>query len=185
MTLSVKIKKDPRISLDIRRTLEGNVMIFDHEDIDIILMVEKKMCVTFPKGELTDRAYSAQDRMFRFLINRGVVDHESVRGGNLFGAFEGRMIESKLPGIDSLQATLYTINEYLTGEKPYFAKTAEEFDSDRLDHMLRPDDDESTELGDVPQAAEKGSMDSRVRPWGYMYSYSLIREEAEKEKREE
>ena len=176
MTLSLNIKKDPRISLKIRRTLEGNVMIFDHEDIDIILMVEKKKCVTFPKGELTDRAYSAQDRMFKFLVQKGVVDFETIRGGNIFGALEANILESKLPGVDSLQAVLYSINEYLLGERPYFAKTPEEFDMDRLDHLLRPSDEDSTELGDVPQSAEKGSMDSRVRPWGYMYNYSLIRE---------
>ena len=42
MTVSVDIIKDPVIKLKARRTLDGNVMIFDHEDIDIYLSMEGK-----------------------------------------------------------------------------------------------------------------------------------------------
>ena len=74
------------------------------------------------------------------------------------------------------QAFLYVIHEYLNTEKPYF-KTSDEYDDDRLDALLRPSDEDSTELGDVPQSDTKGSMDSKVRPYGFQYNYSLIREE--------
>lgn len=175
MTIKAKIKLDPRIELKVRRTLSGDILIMDHEDIDVVLMVEKKKCVTFPKENLSDKVYASQDRMFRFLAKRGLISHSAVRGGNVFGSLEAEMLESKIPGVDANQAFLFALNEYINGEKKYF-KTASDYDDDRLDSMLRPSDEDSTELGDVPQSDMKGSMDSRVRPYGFMYNYSLIRE---------
>ena len=175
MTINAKIKMDPRVDLKVRRTLDGNIMILDHEDMDIVLMQEKGKCITFPKEGMSDKIYSAQDRMFKFLARKGLISHSSIRSGNVFGSLEAEMLESKIPGIDRDQAFLYCIHEYIIGEKPYF-KTSDEYDDERLDALLRPGPEDSTELGDVPQSDKKGSMDSRVRPYGYMYNYSLIRE---------
>ncbi len=175
MAVSIEIELDPRIQLKARRTLEGNILVLDHEDIDIVLIPEKNKCITFPKEAMSDKVYAAQDRMFRFLANKGVINHSTVRGGNVFGALEADMLESKIPGIDRDQAFLYSIHEYITGEKPYF-KTSDEYDDERLDAMLRPAPEDSTELGDVPQKAKKGSHDPSVRPYGFQYNYSLVRE---------
>ena len=120
MTLPVDIIQDPVISLKARRTLDGNIMIFDHEDIDIFLSIEDKRCLTFPKGTMNDKAYQAQDRVFEYLAKRGIVDKSSVRGSNIHGALEAKLLESKVPGVDPLQACLYAISEYLNEEKPFF-----------------------------------------------------------------
>ena len=175
MKLTVDIIQDPVISLKARRTLDGNIMIFDHEDIDIFLSIEDKRCLTFPKGTMNDKAYQAQDRVFEYLAKRGIVDKSSVRGSNIHGALEAKLLESKVPGVDSLQACLYAINEYLNEEKPFF-RTASEFEDERLDHMLRPSEEDSTDLGDVPQDVKKGSLHPGIRPYGFMYNYSLVRE---------
>ena len=50
MTISVDIKMDPRVNLKARKTLDGNILILDHEDIDIVLVSGKNKCVTFPKS---------------------------------------------------------------------------------------------------------------------------------------
>ena len=180
MAINLNIELDPRIELKARRTLDGNIMILDHEDMDIVLMMEKGKCVTFPKSVMSDKVYSAQDRMFHFLSNKGLVNRASIRGGNVFGAMEAEMLEAKIPGINREQAFLYSINEYITGEKPYF-KSSEEYDDDRLDALLRPSPEDSTELGDIPQSDRKGSMSPGVRPYGFMYNYSLVREGKESE----
>lgn len=175
MAINAKIELDPRVRLKARRSLDGNIMIFDHEDLDIIVLPDKQKCLTFPKESMSDKVYEAQDRMFSFLAKKGVVGHSSIKGGNVFGSMEADILESKLPGVDSVQAILYALNEYINREKPYF-KSSAEFDDERLDSLLRPSDDESTELGDVPQDPKKGSNDTRVRPYGFMYNYSLVRE---------
>ncbi len=180
MTINIDIELDPRIDLKARRTIDGNIIILDHEDMDIVLMKEKKKCITFPKDSMSDKVYSSQDRMFNFLARKGLISQSTIRGGNVFGSMEAEMLESKIPGVDYNQALLFSIHEYITGERPYF-KSAEEYDDDRLDAMLRPSPEDSTELGDVPQSARKGAHDPSVRPYGFMYNYSLVREGNESE----
>jgi hypothetical protein len=179
MTIDAKIDFDPRIKLKAKRSLDGNIMIFDHEDIDIVVLPEQKKCVTFPKEAMSDKVYSAQDRMFRFLSKRGVVTHSSVRGGNVFGSMEAELLESSVKGIDSVQALLVSLYEYLNQERPYF-KSSEEYDDERIDSLLRPDDSSSTELGDVPHSDSKGSMTKQIGPYGFQYNYSLVREDEDK-----
>ena len=175
MTIKAKIELDPRVKLKARRTLNGNIMIMDHEDIDVVYLPEKKKCIAFPKEAMSDKVYASQDRMFKFFAKKGIVDYSTIRGGNVFGALEAEILESKTPGIDQTQAFLYTIHEYLTGEKPYF-KSSDQYDDERLDALLRPSDEDSTELGDVPQSDRKGSMHKQIGPYGFQYNYSLVRE---------
>lgn len=180
MTISVDIVKDPVIKLKARRTLDGNIIIFDHEDIDIHISEANKKCITFPKDQMSDKVYDSQDRIFKFLASKGIIEHSSVRGGNVYGAMEASILESKIPGVDALQACLYVISEYINKEKPFF-KSASEFDEERLDYLLKPSDEDSTELGDVPQEPKKGSLHPGIRPYGFTYNYSLVRE-AQKQK---
>lgn len=175
MAIKATIELDPRVKLAARRTLDGNIMILDHEDIDIFLMPEKNKCITFPKASMSDKVYSAQDRMFGFFARKGIIDRSTIKGGNVYGAMEAEIMESKVPGIDQVQVFLHVIHEYLTGEKPYF-KSSAEFDDDRLDSLLRPSAEDSTELGDVPQSDRKGSMTKQIGPYGFQYNYSLVRE---------
>jgi len=178
MTIKVDIEQGTTVTVELnaKRTLDGNIMIFDHEDIDIVLIEDKNKCLTFPKGSATDRVYSSQDRLFRFMVRRGVIDPSSIQGGNIYGSMEASILASRIPGVDSVQATLFALYEYIKEEKPYFA-TSRDYDVDSLDKLVRPKDSDSTDLGDVPHAATKGSLDMRVRPYGYRYNYSLLRED--------
>lgn len=175
MTIKARIELDPRIKLKARRTLDGNIMVLDHEDIDVVFLPEKNKCVTFPKESMSDKVYAAQDRMFQFFVRRGIIDRSTVRGGNVFGSLEADILESTTPGIDQTQVFLHTLHEYLNQEKPYF-RSSSEYDDDRLDALLRPSDEDSTELGDVPQSDRKGSMHKQIGPYGFQYNYSLVRE---------
>ena len=108
------------------------------------------------------------------MTKKGIVDASTVRGGNIFGSMEAEILESKIPGIDQEQAFLYTVHEYIVSEKQYF--TSADYDDSRLDALLRPSDQDSTELGDVPQSDRKGSMTKQIGPYGFQYNYSLVRE---------
>jgi hypothetical protein len=175
MTILVDIIKDPVIRLKARRTLDGNIIIFDHEDIDIHISEANKKFITFPKDQMSDKVYDSQDRIFKFLASKGIIEQASVRGGNVYGAMEANILESKIPGVDALQACLYIVSEYINREKPFF-RTSSDFEDDRLDYLLKPSDEDSTELGDVPQEPRKGSLHPGIRPYGFMYNYSLVRE---------
>jgi hypothetical protein len=109
------------------------------------------------------------------LSKKGIVDQSTVRGGNIFGSLEADIMVSKIPGVDNSQAFLYALHEYINDEKPYFLSSSE-YDEERVDALLRPSDEESTELGDVPQSDKKGSMHKQIGPYGFQYNYSLVRE---------
>ena len=47
---------------------------------------------------------------------------------------------------------------------------------DLMTYHFEPDQEDSTELGEVPHEEKKGSLDHRTRPFGYQYMYSLLRE---------
>jgi len=181
MAIKIDIEQGSSVTIELnaKRTLDGNIMIFDHEDLDIVLIEDKNKCLTLPKEGATDKVYSSQDRLFRFMTKRGVIDPSSIQGGNIYGSMEATILTSRIPGVEGLQAALFTLYEYIKEEKPYFA-TSRDYDVDSLDKLVRPADDDSTDLGDVPHAATKGSLDMRVRPYGYRYNYSLLREEESK-----
>ena len=94
MTIKAKIKLDPKVKLKASRTLEGNILILDHEDIDIVLVPEKNKCIAFPKEAMNDKVYDSQDRLYKFLAKKGIISHSTVRGGNVFGAMEADIFES-------------------------------------------------------------------------------------------
>ena len=96
--LSVEInEQNPPISfkLNARKTLNGDIMIFDHTDIDIIVLTEKKKIIAFAKDIMSDVVYGAESRLFEYLKRRGVVSYDSIQGGNVYGSLEAVILESK------------------------------------------------------------------------------------------
>tara|TARA_R100000808_G_C2146075_1_gene153965 strand:- start:1301 stop:1810 length:510 start_codon:yes stop_codon:yes gene_type:complete len=163
MTIKVVIDDtDATVSLNARKSLDGNLMIFDHDQIDIVVMHEKKKVVAFPKTDVTEDVYTTQDRLFSLLSKRGVISHESVQSGNIFNSLEGEILESNFA--NSLQAAVYVISEFITTEKETLDR-AEKYQDEIEKHLVNPADEHSTELGEVPQEPEKGS----IRP-GYYYT---------------
>ena len=59
--------KKVRLELDLRQSMNGDLMIFDHGDIDIVLSPAKNKVVVFPKETMTDLVYGAQNRLFAHL----------------------------------------------------------------------------------------------------------------------
>jgi hypothetical protein len=61
------------VELQIRRTLDGDLLISDHADMDIIIMKKKKKIVAFPKDIMSEVVYGAQDRLFKYLSKKGLI----------------------------------------------------------------------------------------------------------------
>jgi hypothetical protein len=55
-----------------------------------------------------------------------------------------------------------------------------QFKNKLQDFFLDPAEEDSTELGEVPHDEKKGSLDHQVRPYGYQYMYSIMREITER-----
>ena len=53
-----------------RSAVDGSVMVFDHPDIDIILMPDKGKVLTLPKDLMTDDVYETQSHLFKHLTKK-------------------------------------------------------------------------------------------------------------------
>jgi len=165
--ISVKVHKQKKliqIELKARKSLDGNILIFDHKEIDIVIMPDKNKVVTFAKDDYSETIYHVQDRLFEFLKRKGIVTYDSVRGGNVYGSIEGMIAESKDPDINVLDYAIYNVYKFLKEEKPRY-DYIDDYEQMLDDYYTEPTGEDSTELGEVPQSSEKGS----IRP-GYNYA---------------
>ena len=172
---SVPVSATTTISARIRKTLDGDLVFYDHEDIDIAISPEKRKVFAFPKDVIDDKVYGAQDRLYKFLVKKGMIKPESIQGGNYFGSMEASIPDNNLEGSNEIQLMLLSVYKFIEKERPEFM-TTKYIQKGQQDAELEPSEEDSTELGEVPHSSQKGSMDPRVRPYGYMYNYSLLRE---------
>jgi len=80
----------------------------------------------------------------------------------MFRSLEGVVFENEQ--VNSLQAAVYVIVEFLQHESRH-EQIADQYEKELEDMYTHPDDRDSTEYGEVPQYAQKGSM----RPGYYYY----------------
>tara|TARA_R100000231_G_scaffold99968_1_gene74505 strand:- start:93 stop:623 length:531 start_codon:yes stop_codon:yes gene_type:complete len=159
------------LEMDIRKSLSGDLMIFDHGDIDIVLSTATNKVTAFPKEILSDYVYGAQNRLFTFLQKRGVIIPETIRAGSFFGSFEATMQKPINEEISAAKMTLVNISEFINEERPYF-EAMEAYVAETESEYTDPDKEKSTELGEVPQSAEKGSM-RYIRDASAHYLYTM------------
>jgi len=156
--LKVKIiHENPKITFELnaRKALNGDIMIFDHTDIDIVILTEKKKVVAFAKDIMSDLVYGAENRLFEFLKQKGIVAYDSIQGGNVYGSLEGKILESV--DYDSLKMTLLNVSKWIDTERPYF-ESMKAHDQMMDDKLMIPSAEDSTEFGEVPHEEEKGSI---------------------------
>jgi len=176
--ISVKINKQKeliQLELKARKSLDGNILIFDHQEIDIVIMPEKRKVVAFAKDDYSETIYHVQDRFFEYLKRKGIVTYDSVKGGNVYGSIEGLIAESKDPDINVLDYTIYNVYTFLKEEQPRY-DYIDDYEQMLDDYYTEPTGEDSTELGEIPQASEKGSIRPGYNHSPYWMSYMLEEE---------
>ena len=173
MALTIKIGRGNqsavvRLEMDMRKSMSGDLMIFDHGDIDIVLSPNKNKIMAFPKETMTDLVYGAQNRLFAHLRKKGLIIPESIQAGAFYGALEGELEKPFKEDLNTAKMALINISKFIDEERPYFEST-EAIVSMADDELVHPDKEDSTELGEVPQSTEKGS----IRPGFIRDPYSL------------
>ena len=168
--------RDYKFSLDMRQTLGGDYVVFDHPDIDIVIMPQMKKVVAFPKDRISDTTYDTESRLFDFMCKKGVIARDSVQAGNVYASLQGLFeipiqpkakegTEAQDP-LDPLQPILFIIGKFIEMEKPRY-EYIKKLDDEEEDYYTEPTDANSTELGEVPHAREKGT----IRPGIYYQAY--------------
>jgi hypothetical protein len=150
------------VELKARRALDGSLLIMDHSKIDIAVMPKQMKVMTVPKTNTSEDVYPYQDRLLELLADKGIIERSSIQGGNVFRSLEGKIFESE--EINPLQAATFVIAEFIEFEAEH-ELIADEYEKELEDMYTHPTDRDSTQYGEVPQYAGKGSM----RPGYYYY----------------
>ena len=155
ITVKVKEPKIMEFKLNARQALNGDIMIFDHKEIDIVIVLKERKVVAFAKDLMTDSVYGAESRLLEHLRKKGIVAYDSIQGGNIYGSLEAALLSGS--DFDPLKLTLLNISEWMDSERPYF-EALKQYDDMMDDYLVDPDAEQSTELGEVPHEKEKGSI---------------------------
>tara|TARA_R110000824_G_scaffold80365_5_gene202155 strand:+ start:8397 stop:8936 length:540 start_codon:yes stop_codon:yes gene_type:complete len=162
------------LELNIRKSLNGDLMILEHGELDIVLSPSKNKVIAFPKELMSDYVYGAQNRLFTYLRKKGIVMAESIQAGSFYGSFEAIMETPKNEDISASKMALINIHNFIEEERPYFEAT-EAIISMTDDEFIDPEKEDSTELGEVPQATKQGSIRKGfIRdPYAMNYLYTM------------
>lgn len=159
--------------LDMKRSLSGQIMVFNHIDMDIVLDEKTGKVTAYSKKDFGELVYKSQNRLFDYLFKKGVILPESVKGSNVFGSIEATY--PKEAEVDHLtEVVLYNIAGFMKEEQSYM-KSFEYVEETEEDRVLHPDKEDSTELGEVPQEEKKGTLSPGYPGYYYglagMYRY--------------
>ena len=162
------------LELNIRKSLNGDLMILEHGELDIVLSPSKNKVIAFPKELMSDYVYGAQNRLFTYLRKKGIVMAESIQAGSFYGSFEAIMETPKNEDISASKMALINIHNFIEEERPYVEAT-EAIISMTDDEFIDPEKEDSTELGEVPQATKQGSIRKGfIRdPYAMNYLYTM------------
>ena len=167
----VKGKEVEKILLNARKTIDGNIIVFDHPDMDIMILPSKSKIVSLPKEELDDELHDGQHRLFKFLTRKGVVDHSSIQAGNLFMSMEAAIPDVDGEG-DKIQYCLYALSKFIENELPFY-KNQEQYKKEMEKDLLQPEVDEYTEFDAGRHGDTKGSMPPRNISYGIHSIYRI------------
>jgi len=158
------------ISLEARKTLDDNIIIFDHKDIDIVLMPAKNKIVAFPKEILSEYVYLTQDRLFKYLFQKGIVDQTTIQGGEIFMSMEAKLPETDKYNVPQL--ALFAIGKFIEEERPLF-EYERELEREEERRLTEPGPEDSTEFDPARHAQEKGTMKKDLSPYGISAIYRM------------
>lgn len=163
VTIQDKKTIDETVKLKARKSLAGDIMIFDHNEIDIVIMPEKKKILTFGKEYLSDQVYEAQNRLFSFLRKRGIIDYDSIAGGSVFYSMEATIQESK--EYNEVQHALLGVARFIDTERPLMA-FEQSFEQQEEQRLNEPPPGEYTEFDPARHSETKGSINTGQMPYG-------------------
>jgi hypothetical protein len=165
----IKIVFGPRftkVKLHIRKTLDNNIVIYDHPLIDVIIIPTKNKIFTVPKEATSSDSYPSQDRYFRFLDNKGVIIKGTVRSGAILNSLEAFYPPNEK--VDVLQVIILLTKRFLDKESE-FVNISDNYKEDLEDMFVDPDEEDTTELGEIPQQTKKGNISQYQSAYGLLY----------------
>lgn len=156
------------LPIDIKKTLDGNILIKDHPLIDIMVIPSANKVVTLAKDNKARDTYYAQKELFELLRSFGLIIPETVQGGSTYGSLEA--IYPNSDKVDSLSAILVGIYKLLQQHQQY-SKIETEYEDSFEQWLTNPDEDDSTdyETAMSTHRVRKGSIDPKQKAFGLLF----------------
>lgn len=155
-----KALRDISIELQVIETLDGNYLVSDHIDFDVIINPKDRKIILYQKDQIDNEyVFDSQMRYVQFMQARGVVNRESVQGGSLYNTLEMTYPESH-EGYNAFAIVLKTTEKFMDSEREYFegARIAKSYPEEVAD----AEDAETTEYSPERQSEKKGSLGDNV-----------------------
>jgi hypothetical protein len=179
MTIKIKIGEPPQqtgppqaqVRLEIRRSVDGNLLINDHEFIDIVIVPETRKIITMPKPYVERDTYEYQKSLMYALFKGGILGPEAPRSGARFGVMEA--VYPTTDKVNPLQALLLQVEKYIR-QTSADEMQAQEYDENIEDNFTDPPPDETTAWEQIPPYQDNPKA-QRVNPnytfagYGYLY----------------
>lgn len=165
----IKIIFGPRflkVKLNIRKTLDNNIVIYDHPQIDIVIIPSKNKIFTIPKDNINSDTYAAQNRYFKLLDKKGVLIKGTVRSGAIINSLEAFYPPNEK--IDVMQVIILLTKRFLEKEME-FIDISKNYEENVEEMYVNPDEEDTTELGEVPQKPRKGHVNIYQTAYGILY----------------
>ena len=138
------------VKLKARKSLDGNIIISDHQLMDLVLVPAKNKVLMVPRPGFGQETYYKQKDFYSSLSRRGVFAGP-LEGGNVHGVFEAKLGVSE--DLSSIQVALLEIERYFKQEAVEEG-FGEDFENEIEDRFINPDDEDSTEFGEIPPEEE-------------------------------
>ena len=166
-------KPQAEVSLRMRKTLDGNYVVSDHTDIEIVISPNQNKVIAFAKDNYDDFVYEIQDKLFKFLTKKGIIDPSTVQGGNVFMSMEGAILTPEDEAHNAIQLTILNVGRFIEKEKPkYLLRKAYEDEDERK--LTEPGPKDSTEFDpERLHKAQKGAHRPILRPYGISSIYRV------------
>jgi hypothetical protein len=171
LNITINTKEGIKRQVNIRRTLSGDYILKEHPEIDIFIIPQKQKILVTPKDDQTEQIYTLQERLFKYMVDKGVVLPESVIAGNIYGSLQGGYPAEPPGGEDALQVVVYTLANFLSNEVPQH-KIELDYEERMERELLQPSEANATDLGEVPQEPFKGSIPKYGFPTRGIYRYN-------------
>tara|TARA_R100000008_G_scaffold24897_2_gene13419 strand:- start:1174 stop:1818 length:645 start_codon:yes stop_codon:yes gene_type:complete len=167
---NTKIKlqvKDPiKVYLKIRSTLSGDYIIYDHPLYDIVISPSKNKIIAFARGDAHIDPYPSQNKFFNFLRFKGIILPDTIQAGMVYGTLEAMYPVND--EVDTVEVILLAVYDFLKKETPEIM-AALDYEIDIDDMYTSPEEEDTTELGEVPHEEKKGTIDPAYKQYQIIY----------------
>ena len=156
------------LPVNVKKTLDGNILIKDHPLINIMILPFQNKIVTLPKNDKYKDTYSSQKELYDLLKSFGLITYDSVQGGSVYGSLEATYPQNDK--VDSLSAILVGIYKLLQQHEEY-SKIQREYEETFEDNLTEPEEGEFTdyETAMSTHRVRKGSIDPKQKAFGLLF----------------